>query len=78
MSENVRRVPADEERLHHAERDKDEGGDARTLCKRPDEIAFVPPAFSSQMIESQGQDDARADDDHEGLRHFDEKHQRES
>ena len=77
MPEDVRRVPADEERLHHAERDEDEGGDARTLCKRPDEITLAPPAPSSKVVEGQGQEDARADDDHEKLGHFDKKHQRE-
>ena len=77
MSKDICRVPADEERLHHAERDEDEGGDARTLRKRPNAIALAPPAPSSQMIEGQGQEDARADDNDEELGHFDKKHQRE-
>ena len=77
MPEDVRRIPADEERLHHAERDEDEGGDARTLCKRPDEITLAPPAPASQVMEGQGQEHARADDNDEELGHFDKKHQRE-
>ena len=77
MSENVRRVPADKERLHHAKRDEDEGGNARALRKRPNAIALVPPAPFSKVIEGQGQEDARADDNDEELGHFDEEHQRE-